>query len=77
MLTWNPELSESMTVEGMDDAILGYESDSLRLIYSVDKILTNLIAQGMTFEEAREWYGYNIEGAYVGERTPIYCHDLY
>jgi len=27
--------------------------------------------QGMTAEEAEEWIAYHLEGAWVGDRTPI------
>ena len=31
----------------------------------------------MTDEEAHEWFEYNIQSAYVGEGTPIWCSDEY
>ena len=39
----------------------------LRLIVIVEK----LVSEGMTQEEAFEFVEFNIEGAYVGEETPI------
>ena len=58
---------------GVDAAIIGVETKSMRLIYSVYKIIEELKVQGMSYEEALEWYTYNIECAYIGERTPIHC----
>jgi hypothetical protein len=40
--------------------------------YDQRKVLDNLISQGMTEEEAIEYFDYNIIGAYVGEKTPCY-----
>ena len=34
-----------------------------------------LIKQDMTEEEAIEYFYFNTEGAYVGEKTPIWCED--
>ena len=33
------------------------------------------ITEEEAHEMATEWYGYNIEGAYMGEMTPIYKWD--
>jgi hypothetical protein len=41
--------------------------------YSVEKILDILINRdGMTYEEAIEYYDYNIVGAWMGELTPVF-----
>jgi hypothetical protein len=63
--------------DGLDAAIMGVDLKSLRLIYSVDKIYTELQKQGMTMEEAVEWYDFNVDGAYIGEKTPIHCNELF
>ena len=64
------------TADGFDSAIIGVEENSMRVIYSVSKIL-NILEEEMSSEEALEYYYYNIEGAYVGEKTPIYCNDIF
>ena len=30
---------------------------------------------GMTEEEAQEYFDFNVEGAYMGEKTPIWVDD--
>ena len=45
-------------------------------MYSIERILEALEADGMTGEEAVEWYDYNIVGASVGEGTPIFVQEL-
>jgi hypothetical protein len=29
----------------------------------------------MCYEDAVEYFSFNVEGAYVGEKTPIWCQD--
>jgi hypothetical protein len=31
----------------------------------------------MNEEEAIEYFEYNVSGSYVGEKTPIWCEDLF
>ena len=67
---------EILKADGFDDAILGIDSRSGRLIYSTQKCIDILIEEGMTYEDAMEHFYYNVEGAYVGELTPIWCDDM-
>jgi hypothetical protein len=34
------------------------------------------LCNDMTPEEAQEFFEFNIEGAYMGERTPVYWYGL-
>lgn len=61
--------------DSFDTALIGTAhrvGQGLLLVYSVDGILDVLERQGMSPEEAQEWFDYNIEGAYLGPGTPIY-----
>ena len=66
--------------EGFNDALIGYGSRrgmSDLAIYSVEKIIDILICKyDMETEDALEWFNYNIEGAYMGENTPIFVYDI-
>ena len=66
-----------LKADGFDEAIIGIEEPSLRLIYSVKKTIEILIEEGMTEEDAQEHFSYNVSGAYVGELTPIWCEDRF
>jgi hypothetical protein len=68
---YNPE---ALFADGHDHAIMGYSNDG-RVVYSVDQIIGGLINQGMTEEEAIEFFDFNIAGAFVGEYTPIYMYE--
>jgi len=63
-----------MEPESFDNAIIGLSNDD-RVIYSVDKIL-EILMKDMSHEEAIEYFEFNIESAYVGDKTPIYCYNL-
>jgi hypothetical protein len=67
---------EILSADGFNDAIIGIDVNSFRLIYSIHKCIEILEADGMEFEEAQEYLYFNTIGAYVGERTPIWCDDL-
>lgn len=64
-----------LTADGFDEAIIGVDENSMRLIYSVTKCLEILQAQGMDETDALEYFSYNVSGAYMGEKTPIWCTD--
>lgn len=74
ILEWFPE-EELLKADGFDDAIMGIEEATMRLIYSKSKVIEILVSEGMSEEDALEHYSYNIEGAYMGQKTPIWCID--
>jgi hypothetical protein len=66
-----------LKIDGHDDAVIGSAtpwSNHTRvevLVYDGNKIVEKLVSEGMTQEEAFEFVEFNIEGASVGEETPI------
>jgi len=66
---------EILSADGLDDAIIGLEMNSMKLIYSVSKCLEKFVEDGMTEDEAIEYFEYNVFCAYVGDHTPIWCYD--
>lgn len=76
IIEWFPE-EEFLKADGFDNAIIGVSegfSEPIRLIYSVNKCV-NILMADMTEEDALEHFYFNIKGAYVGEKTPIWCID--
>jgi len=63
-----------LVADGFDEAIIGISSKDI-YVYSIPKMVAILMHQGMTHEEAEEYFYFNIEQAYVGQHTPIYVHD--
>lgn len=69
---------EFLIADGFDDAVIGVDYGSSRLIYSCKKCIEILIEQEkMEPEDAIEHFQYNVAGAWVGEKTPIWCEDSY
>jgi hypothetical protein len=65
---------EIMLLDGLDSAFIGLTTNNIRAVYSVQKIIDQFIQQGLSEEDALEHFSYNIECAYVGEKTPIYVN---
>ncbi len=69
---------EFLVADGFNDAIIGVDEPSMRLIYSINKCIEILMFdENMSEEDALEHFSYNVSGGYVGEKTPIWCHDRY
>ena len=61
--------------EGFDEAIAGvvWDGERTRVVYDTELILELLMGRSeMSYEEAVEYFDYNIAGSYMGEYTPLY-----
>lgn len=72
------ELAEGAVIlEGFDDCIIGISEEfgnGPRIVYSKNKIIQKLMV-GIDYEEALDFYYYNILGGYFGEQNPIFLLD--
>ena len=66
--------STQADIKKYEQAIIGQDDASLRIVYSANKII-EILSEEMTPEEAEECYDYNIRGAYMGDMTPIYVSE--
>ena len=66
--------STQADIKKYEQAIIGQDDASLRIVYSANKIV-EILSEEMTPEEAEEFYEYNILGAYMGDMTPIYVSE--
>jgi len=68
--------ADVLLADGFDAAFVGIGRRSSRpdvAVYDVAKMVEVLtVRDGMTFEDAVEHLEFNVFGAWVGERTPIY-----
>ncbi len=66
--------AEPLFADGFDDCIVGIcrSFDTYKVVYDAGKVLDKLCEDGMTEDEAREFYEFNIVGSYVGEGTPVF-----
>jgi len=62
--------------DGFDYAIIGVDEQNGRIVYDIDEVINTLIMEGMEVDEAIEYYEYNIAGAYVGEKTPVFMRKI-
>ena len=67
---------EILKADGLDEAVIGIELDTMRLIYSKLKCVeVIMLTSDMSYDEAIEFLDFNVFGSYVGEHTPIWCDD--
>lgn len=66
-----------LIADGFDDAVIGLEPSSNRVVYSIELCYEILVQDGMSLEEAIEYMDFNVIGAYVGEKTPIFIYTMH
>jgi hypothetical protein len=67
-----------LLADGFNDAIVGIHSDTGVVYYSKEAVIQILIQEhGMSDIDAMEYADYNVFGAYVGEKTPIFLEDFF
>ena len=69
----NPETY--LLPEEHDDALIGYVEQwnaPITAIYSAEKVVESLQTDGLSHEDAWEYFEFNIAGAYIGQSTPLF-----
>jgi len=72
ILEHNPD---AIFIEGLDEALIGLiEKNSVFVaLYDESKTIELLMKkENMSYDEALEWFYFNIEGAYLGVNTPVF-----
>jgi len=70
------DTEDVLFVDGLDKAIIGFEPNLWKVVYSRNRVIDILYKRdGMGLEEALEFAEYNIFGAIVGEKTPLWVED--
>jgi len=80
IIEWYPD-EEFLSADGFEEALIGVVYDKIKsvylLVYSRAKCVEILIERDkMSKEEADEFFDFNVEGAYMGEKTPLYVDDF-
>ena len=71
------EDEELLLADGFDDAVIGVDESTMRIIYSSGKCIEILMLQSeMLLDQAVEFFEFNVKGSYVGDKTPIWCEDM-
>ena len=68
-----------LLADGFEDALLGIGRKLVGkpiAVYDRTKCIEILVERdGMSFEEAEEYFSFNVEGAYVGDQTPMFVES--
>ena len=61
-------------VDGYDGAIEGvvWDGERTRVVYRMEAVLEILMDRGMTYDEASEYFDFNVAGSHAGVYTPLY-----
>lgn len=68
-----------LLADGFEEGLIGYVEIFSKTIalYDREKCIQTLINRdGMTREDAEEFFEYNVTGSYVGEKTPAFATIL-
>ncbi len=67
-----------LLADGLDEAFIGigWQFNTPLAVYDRDKCIEILESQGMTPDEAQEYFYFNTQGAYVGEQTPVFVERI-
>jgi len=68
-----------LKADGFDDCIVGVGTGFGRrevLVYDTGKIIEKLMkSEGMSHEDATEYFEFNIMGSYIGEGMPLFMNS--
>lgn len=71
---------DALLCDGFDEAIIGM-AERINLgpvvAYDTDKIVEILKLDGMSHEEAYEYFEFNIKGAWMGDFTPVFIQKVF
>ena len=72
------EYPDLLKADGFDEAILGVvqRMGVQAICYDEDKVIEILMKDGMSYEEAVEYFDFNIAGAWVGDSTPFFLQRM-
>lgn len=73
-----PEDNAVLLADGLESAFIGigYQFNTPIAVYSRNRVLKHFENEGMSPEDAIEYYEFNVAGSYVGESTPIFLNDI-
>jgi hypothetical protein len=71
---------EFLLADGFEDAFIGVVYGKMRepvACYDREKCIAILIARdGMTGDDAEEFFSFNVDDAWMGEKTPMFLHTF-
>ena len=72
---WVAQYNEdALLADGFEDAFIGIAercSQPFLAVYDGEKCIEILMQRGMSYEDASEYFSFNVTGAWMGENTPV------
>lgn len=65
---------EFLLADGLEEAFVGVDLDTMKTMYDSNKCLDIYVEDGMSYEDALEYFDFNVVGACLGEKTPIFLY---
>lgn len=64
--------------DGFDDAVIGVADVGgyAVVVYDQELVVDALAASGMSYDDAREFFEFNVCQAYVGPQTPVFVRRV-
>ena len=72
-------IDEILLLDGHEESFCGIVfgfGGTVCAAYDIVGVKNSLMSDGMSEEEAEEWFEFNMIGAYVGEHTPVYIRRI-
>lgn len=76
IIEYYADTDDVLFADGFDSAIIGFDPNLWRVVYSRQKCIEVLVQDGITEEEAIDYLEYNTFNAYVGEKTPVWVEGF-
>lgn len=70
---------DALVLDNLDDAIIGVahrNNMNTVIAYDKNKIIEMYVKDGMSDEEAEEFFWYNTHGSWMGDGTPIFVEIM-
>jgi len=65
-----------LKLDGFDDALIGVEECSMRLIYSISKCI-EILMEHMDYHDAVDYFYNNIKDKHDNQKSPIWCSSIF
>lgn len=72
------ENPDALFADGFEEALIGVArrcSQPSLAIYDREKCI-KILAKDMSYEEAEEYFEFNVSGAWMGPNTPLFLHRI-
>ena len=70
------DAADILLPDGFERAFIGAALDPPRAIFSIELCIKGLTEQGMSQEDAEEYFWFNVAGSHMGENTPLFIYTL-